>query len=148
MTANLKVLKKISPNGKITAYLGKRDFVDHLSYVDPIGTKTVKIFESFFIFCEIKNLLNNFSITFFRWSSFYWGQLPAEQKSLWTSYLQLQVWSRGRRSNGAKLSKRLVLSILSNISSPRRRTWVDSVAGTSLFEVLMFGSISFLITRA
>ncbi|XP_031787338.1 beta-arrestin-1 isoform X5 [Nasonia vitripennis] len=32
-----RVFKKSSPNGKITVYLGKRDFVDHISHVDPIG---------------------------------------------------------------------------------------------------------------
>lgn len=31
-----RVFKKSSPNGKITVYLGKRDFVDHLTHVDPI----------------------------------------------------------------------------------------------------------------
>jgi beta-arrestin len=31
-----RVFKKSSPNGKITAYLGKRDFVDHISAIDPI----------------------------------------------------------------------------------------------------------------
>ncbi|KAE8748496.1 hypothetical protein FOCC_FOCC004791 [Frankliniella occidentalis] len=31
-----RVFKKSSANGKITVYLGKRDFVDHLSHVDPI----------------------------------------------------------------------------------------------------------------
>ncbi|KAH9286325.1 putative beta-arrestin [Echinococcus granulosus] len=31
-----RVFKKSSPNGKITAYLSKRDFLDHLNYVDPI----------------------------------------------------------------------------------------------------------------
>lgn len=31
------VFKKSSANGKITVYLGKRDFVDHISHVDPIG---------------------------------------------------------------------------------------------------------------
>jgi hypothetical protein len=30
------VFKKSSPNGKITVYLGKRDFVDHITHVDPI----------------------------------------------------------------------------------------------------------------
>jgi len=30
------VFKKGSPNGKITVYLGKRDFVDHVTHVDPI----------------------------------------------------------------------------------------------------------------
>nr|ADY16712.1 arrestin [Argopecten irradians] len=30
------VFKKSSPNGKITAYLGKRDFIDHLTHIDPV----------------------------------------------------------------------------------------------------------------
>ena len=32
----LRVFKKGSPNGKITVYLGRRDFVDHITHVDPI----------------------------------------------------------------------------------------------------------------
>lgn len=32
----VKVFKKTTPNGKVTVYLGKRDFIDHLDYVDPI----------------------------------------------------------------------------------------------------------------
>src|SRR5438128_1515256 len=39
MVASFRVFKKISPNGKLTLYLGKRDFVDHLVDVDPIGNK-------------------------------------------------------------------------------------------------------------
>ncbi|CAG0917136.1 unnamed protein product [Notodromas monacha] len=35
-TVALKVFKKSSPNGKLTVYLGKRDFVDHLGKIDPI----------------------------------------------------------------------------------------------------------------
>ncbi|XP_061431243.1 beta-arrestin-2-like [Lethenteron reissneri] len=31
-----RVFKKNSPNGKLTVYLGKRDFVDHLDHVDPV----------------------------------------------------------------------------------------------------------------
>ncbi|XP_022246228.1 beta-arrestin-1-like isoform X2 [Limulus polyphemus] len=31
-----RVFKKSSPNGKITVYLGKRDFVDHITSVEPI----------------------------------------------------------------------------------------------------------------
>ncbi|XP_065924721.1 beta-arrestin-1 isoform X3 [Magallana gigas] len=31
-----KVFKKSSPSGKITTYLGKRDFIDHLTHIDPI----------------------------------------------------------------------------------------------------------------
>ncbi|KAM3957694.1 arrestin 1 [Aphomia sociella] len=36
MVYNFKVFKKCAPNGKITLYMGKRDFVDHISYVEPI----------------------------------------------------------------------------------------------------------------
>ncbi|XP_023245542.1 arrestin homolog isoform X2 [Copidosoma floridanum] len=32
----VKVFKKVTPNGKVTVYLGKRDFIDHLESVDPI----------------------------------------------------------------------------------------------------------------
>lgn len=38
-----RVFKKSSSNGKITVYLGKRDFVDHITHVDPIG-KTHKLY--------------------------------------------------------------------------------------------------------
>ncbi|XP_036180852.1 beta-arrestin-1 isoform X6 [Myotis myotis] len=31
-----RVFKKASPNGKLTVYLGKRDFVDHVDLVDPV----------------------------------------------------------------------------------------------------------------
>ncbi|XP_028996455.1 arrestin, beta 2b [Betta splendens] len=34
--AGTRVFKKSSPNSKLTVYLGKRDFVDHLDYVDPV----------------------------------------------------------------------------------------------------------------
>uniref|UniRef100_A0A3Q3RDQ4 Arrestin C-terminal-like domain-containing protein n=1 Tax=Monopterus albus TaxID=43700 RepID=A0A3Q3RDQ4_MONAL len=33
---HLRVFKKSSPNCKVTVYLGKRDFVDHLDHVDPV----------------------------------------------------------------------------------------------------------------
>ncbi|EAT35854.1 AAEL012004-PA [Aedes aegypti] len=36
LTALHRVFKKSSSNGKITVYLGKRDFVDHITHVDPI----------------------------------------------------------------------------------------------------------------
>jgi arrestin-2 len=32
----VKVFKKTTPNGKVTVYLGKRDFIDHLESCDPI----------------------------------------------------------------------------------------------------------------
>ncbi|KAA0190497.1 ARRB1 protein [Fasciolopsis buskii] len=31
-----RIFKKSTPNGKLTIYLGKRDFIDHLSHVDPV----------------------------------------------------------------------------------------------------------------
>ncbi|NJI30027.1 hypothetical protein HBI98_22995, partial [Aeromonas veronii] len=36
MVYNFKVFKKCAPNGKVTLYMGKRDFVDHVSGVEPI----------------------------------------------------------------------------------------------------------------
>ncbi|KAL7299704.1 hypothetical protein TKK_0007459 [Trichogramma kaykai] len=36
MVVNFKVFKKCSPNGKLAIYLGKRDFIDYLSGVEPI----------------------------------------------------------------------------------------------------------------
>ncbi|XP_063376687.1 arrestin homolog [Cydia fagiglandana] len=36
MVYNFKVFKKCAPNGKLTLYMAKRDFVDHISYVEPI----------------------------------------------------------------------------------------------------------------
>ncbi|XP_055686002.1 arrestin homolog [Lutzomyia longipalpis] len=36
MVVAMKVFKKTTPNGKMTVYLGKRDFIDHLDYCDPI----------------------------------------------------------------------------------------------------------------
>jgi arrestin-1 len=36
MAFALKVFKKTSPNGKVTVYLGKRDFVDSITKIDPI----------------------------------------------------------------------------------------------------------------
>lgn len=32
----VKVFKKTTPNGKVTVYLGKRDFIDHMDYCDPV----------------------------------------------------------------------------------------------------------------
>jgi arrestin-1 len=37
MVYNFRVFKKQSPNAKLTLYLGKRDFVDHISGVEPVG---------------------------------------------------------------------------------------------------------------
>lgn len=37
MVYNFKVFKKCAPNGKLTLYMAKRDFIDHISFVEPIG---------------------------------------------------------------------------------------------------------------
>lgn len=52
MVVNFKVFKKCSPNGKITLYLGKRDFVDHISAVEPIGNKVMGVFNWIVYTCE------------------------------------------------------------------------------------------------
>lgn len=36
MVVAVKVFKKTTPNGKVTIYLSKRDFIDHLDHTDPI----------------------------------------------------------------------------------------------------------------
>lgn len=36
MVVNFKVFKKCAPNAKITIYLGKRDYVDSISAVEPV----------------------------------------------------------------------------------------------------------------
>ncbi|ROT61818.1 putative arrestin-like [Penaeus vannamei] len=36
MVNAVKVFKKTSPNGKVTAYLSRRDFVDHVSHTSPV----------------------------------------------------------------------------------------------------------------
>lgn len=36
MVVNFKVFKKCTPNGKITLYLGKRDYIDNISAVEPV----------------------------------------------------------------------------------------------------------------
>lgn len=36
MVVAVKVYKKQTPNGKLTVYLGKRDFIDHVDYCDPL----------------------------------------------------------------------------------------------------------------
>lgn len=36
MVVAVKVFKKTTPNGKMTVFLGRRDFIDHLDYCDPV----------------------------------------------------------------------------------------------------------------
>ena len=36
MVVSFRVFKKASPNGKVTVYLGRRDFIDHVTESDPV----------------------------------------------------------------------------------------------------------------
>ena len=36
MVVTFRVYKKSSPNSKLTVYLGRRDFVDHVTETDPV----------------------------------------------------------------------------------------------------------------
>lgn len=51
-----RVFKKSSSNGKITVYLGKRDFVDYVTHVDPIDGV---VFIGKFCCGRIVNLFND-----------------------------------------------------------------------------------------
>lgn len=37
MVVNFKVFKKVSPNNMITLYMNKREFVDSITVVEPVG---------------------------------------------------------------------------------------------------------------
>ena len=55
----MKIFKKASPNGKLTVYLGKRDFVDHLDHVDPIEGVVVAdndYLKGRKVFCQVTTL--------------------------------------------------------------------------------------------
>ncbi|KAI8428391.1 hypothetical protein MSG28_002575 [Choristoneura fumiferana] len=43
MVYNFKVFKKCAPNGKLTLYMAKRDFVDHITFVEPIGARVTRV---------------------------------------------------------------------------------------------------------
>ncbi len=36
MVVSFRVFKKASPNGRLTVYLGRRDFIDHVTECDPV----------------------------------------------------------------------------------------------------------------
>ena len=57
-----RVFKKSSPNGKITVYLGKRDFVDHISHVDPIGELSFDVFTRSIVFSDVEVSITNVSL--------------------------------------------------------------------------------------
>lgn len=37
MVVNFKVFKKVAPNNMITLYMNKREFVDSITVVEPVG---------------------------------------------------------------------------------------------------------------
>lgn len=37
MVVNFKVFETCAPNNKVTLYLGKRDFIDHISGIEAVG---------------------------------------------------------------------------------------------------------------
>ncbi|RZF35910.1 hypothetical protein LSTR_LSTR013959 [Laodelphax striatellus] len=104
MVFNFKVFKKVSPNGKLTLYLGKRDFVDHISAVEPIDgvallhddyVKDRKVFGQ--VIC-----------------SFRYGREEDEvmglnfQKDLYLASEQIYPPKEGKEQNLTKLQERLV----------------------------------------
>lgn len=58
---NFRVFKKSSPNGKITVYLGKRDFVDHITHVDPIGKLKCGFTGNFYCNWNLNQIYQTFS---------------------------------------------------------------------------------------
>ncbi len=44
MVHALKVFKKTSPNGLLTVYLGKRDFVDNITKIEAVGESFSSLF--------------------------------------------------------------------------------------------------------
>ena len=97
-----RVFKKSSPNGKITVYLGKRDFVDHISHVDPIGKLSTcfvdlnelhKLFVSktnfSFALCDADATSNGHGLSPMIYISYRWccacrSRLCQRTKSFWT----------------------------------------------------------------
>lgn len=71
MVVSFRVYKKTSPNGKMTIYLGRRDFVDHVSETDAVdgvllvdkdylaGRQVYTIINSFYL-CELLDLLMSY----------------------------------------------------------------------------------------
>lgn len=75
MVVAVKVFKKTTPNGKVTVYLGKRDFIDHLDHTDPIDGVVVledgylQVGESVFLFLvDFTTLFLRAAESFARWS--------------------------------------------------------------------------------
>lgn len=63
MVYNFKVFKKCAPNGKITLYMAKRDFIDHISFVEPIGS-------SAHVISQVSTIVR--ASNWLRFSYYYW----------------------------------------------------------------------------
>ena len=60
MTVTFRVFKKASSNNKVTIYLGRRDFVDHVTGSDPVdGVLNVDRADSLNISFFLKKSNNN-----------------------------------------------------------------------------------------
>lgn len=57
-----RVFKKSSPNGRITAYLGKRDFVDHIHCIDPIDG--IVLIDEEYLKCGAKKVMATLTCAF------------------------------------------------------------------------------------
>lgn len=49
MVVNFKIFKKASPNNMVTLYMNRREFVDSVTQVEPIGMLNQRIFEKILI---------------------------------------------------------------------------------------------------
>ncbi|KAL0274256.1 UNVERIFIED_CONTAM: hypothetical protein PYX00_006724 [Menopon gallinae] len=107
MVVNFKVYKKSSPNGKLTLYLGKRDFVDHISAVDPIDGVVV----------IDKDYLTDRKIFVQVVCSFRYGREEDEvmgltfQKDLYLASGQVYPPPEKREDNLTKLQERLIAKL-------------------------------------
>lgn len=94
MVYNFKVFKKCAPNGKLTLYMGKRDFVDYISAVEPIG-KIIFYYVKFER--KKKQILNTkFIFIFHRWRFIVGSGIHERTKSLRTSDMFFPIWKRRR----------------------------------------------------
>ncbi|KAJ9585288.1 hypothetical protein L9F63_002918 [Diploptera punctata] len=110
MVVNFKVFKKCSPNGKITLYIGKRDFVDHITLIDPVDG--VILLDS--------DYLHNRKIFGQIVCSFRYGREEDEvmglsfQKDLFLASEQIYPPPEKREQNLTKLQERLLKKLGSN----------------------------------
>uniref|UniRef100_A0A1B6DV44 Phosrestin-2 n=1 Tax=Clastoptera arizonana TaxID=38151 RepID=A0A1B6DV44_9HEMI len=111
MVFNFKVFKKVSPNGKLTLYLGKRDFIDNVNSIEPIDG--VILLDS--------DYLNNRKIFGQVVCSFRYGREEDEvmglsfQKDLYLASEQIYPPPEKREENLTKLQERLMKKLGPNV---------------------------------